>query len=130
MQINFEKLGGIIPAVIQDATTGQILMLGFMNAEALEQTCKTGEVIFYSRSRQRLWRKGEQSGHRLRVAELRIDCDADAMLVRVVPLGPGVCHEGYRSCFFRRIEPDGSAAIVVEDRAFDPVEVYPRGEVL
>src|SRR2546422_9765183 len=94
-----------------------------MNAEALAATLETGEAAFYSRSRQKLWRKGEQSGHRLRVRELRVDCDADTLLVRVEPLGPGVCHEGYRSCFFRRLERDGSVAVIAE-RAFDPGAVY------
>ena len=123
MDINFEKSGGLVPAVVQDVATGEVLMLGFMNAEALEETRRTGDVVFYSRSRQRRWKKGEQSGHVLKVRELRIDCDADAILVRVEPAGPGVCHEGYRSCFFRRRESDGRAASS-EERACDPAQVY------
>jgi phosphoribosyl-AMP cyclohydrolase len=123
---DFSKHDGLVPAVVQDDATGEVLMLGYMNAEALEATVATGEVTFYSRSRRRLWRKGEQSGHRLRLRELRVDCDADALLLRVEALGPGVCHEGYRSCFFRRLEPDGTATVVAE-RVFDPGEVY--GEV-
>lgn len=126
MELDFSKLDGLVPAVVQDAATSEVLMLGFMNAEALAATLASGDVTFYSRSRQRLWRKGERSGHRLRVRELRVDCDADALLVRVEALGPGVCHEGYRSCFFRRVGPDGHAAVVA-DRAFDPGAVY--GEV-
>src|SRR5216683_6526013 len=98
-------------------------MLGFMNAEAFRETQRTREVVFFSRSRNRLWKKGESSGHVLRVREIRLDCDADALLVRVEPLGPGVCHEGYRSCFFRRLERDGSVAVIAE-RAFDPGAVY------
>lgn len=98
-------------------------MLGYMSAEALAATLATGDVTFYSRSRKRLWRKGEQSGHRLLLREMRVDCDADALLLRVEALGPGVCHEGYRSCFFRRLAPDGTAAVVAE-RAFDPGKVY------
>lgn len=126
MELDFSKLDGLVPAVIQDHASDEILMLGFMNVEALQATLATGDVTFYSRSRRRLWRKGEQSGHKLRVRELRVDCDADALLVRVEALGPGVCHEGYRSCFFRRLDRDGSATVVSE-RAFDPSRVY--GEV-
>jgi len=125
MDLDFEKLGGLIPAIVQDARTGEVLMLGFMNEEAYEATRASGAVTFYSRSRGKLWRKGERSGHTLRVLEVRVDCDADAILVRVDPAGPGVCHEGYRSCFFRRIGEDGDAD-VVEERAFDPDVVYGR----
>lgn len=123
---DFSKLDGLVPAVVQDAASGEVLMLGYMSAEALAATLATGDVTFYSRSRKRLWRKGEQSGHRLLLREMRVDCDADALLLRVEALGPGVCHEGYRSCFFRRLAPDGTAAVVAE-RAFDPGKVY--GEV-
>jgi phosphoribosyl-AMP cyclohydrolase len=126
VDIAFEKGGGLVPAIIQDTRTGEVLMLGFMNAEALAETQRTGEAVFFSRSRNRLWRKGESSGHVLRVREIRIDCDADALLLRVEPLGPGVCHEGYRSCFFRQIEGDGSIRTVGE-RTFDPAKVYASG---
>ena len=126
MELQFSKLGGLVPAVVQDDASGEVLMLGFMNTEALVATLQSGDVTFYSRSRRRLWRKGESSGHRLLVRELRVDCDADAILVRVEALGPGVCHEGYRSCFYRRLGRDGSAVVVAE-RAFDPDRVY--GEV-
>jgi phosphoribosyl-AMP cyclohydrolase len=126
MQLAFDKLGGILPAVIQDASSGEILMVGFMNAEAFAMTCATGDVTFFSRSRNKLWRKGESSGHTLRVREIRVDCDDDAVLVRVDAMGPGVCHEGYQSCFFRRLEPDGSAVVVAE-RTFDPNAVYGKG---
>ena len=126
MEIAFQKSGGLVPAIIQDSSTGQVLMLGFMNDEAFAETRRTGEAVFFSRSRNRLWRKGESSGHVLRVKEIRIDCDADALLLRVEPLGPGVCHEGYRSCFFRRIE-DSGAARVVDEQTFDPAKVYAPG---
>jgi len=126
MELQFSKLDGLVPAVVQDDASGEVLMLGFMNAEALAATLQSGDVTFYSRSRRRLWRKGESSGHRLLVRELRVDCDADAILVRVDVLGPGICHEGYRSCFYRRLGRDGSAVVVAE-RAFDPGRVY--GEV-
>lgn len=127
MEIAFEKSGGLVPAIIQDARTGQVLMLGFMNAEALAETRRTGEAVFFSRSRRRLWKKGETSGHVLRVLEMRIDCDADALLLRVEPVGPGVCHEGYCSCFFRLLERDGSLR-TVEEPTFDPNNVYAPGQ--
>jgi phosphoribosyl-AMP cyclohydrolase len=123
VDIDFQKSGGLVPAIIQDERTGEVLMLGFMNPESLEQTQRTGEVVFFSRSRNKLWKKGESSGHVLRVREMRVDCDADALLVRVEAVGPGVCHEGYRSCFFRKVEPDGSAPVIAE-RTFAPEEVY------
>jgi phosphoribosyl-AMP cyclohydrolase len=123
MEIAFEKSGGLVPAIIQDTRTGEVLMLGFMNAEALAETQRTREAVFFSRSRNRLWKKGDSSGHVLRVLEMRVDCDADALLLRVEPVGPGVCHEGYSSCFFKRIEEDGSAR-TVEERTFDPDKVY------
>jgi phosphoribosyl-AMP cyclohydrolase len=123
MELRFDKGGGLLPVIIQDAGSSEVLMLGFMNSEAFEETRRTGEVVFFSRTRNRLWKKGEQSGHILKLREMRIDCDSDALLLRVDPLGPGVCHEGYRSCFFRRFEADGSA-MIVEERKFDPASVY------
>ena len=123
MNLDFAKLDGLIPAIVQDARTGEVLMLGFMNEQAYAETRSSGAVTFYSRTRGKLWRKGEQSGHTLRVREVRVDCDADTILVRVDPAGPGVCHEGYRSCFFRRIDEEGTET-VVEERAFDPNIVY------
>ena len=123
MELAFAKLDGLIPAVIQDHATHEVLMLGFLNPEALERTQRTGEVHFYSRSRQRLWKKGETSGHVLRVRQLLVDCDADSLLIRVDPAGPGVCHEGYRSCFFRELQPDGTSHTVGE-RAFAVEDVY------
>lgn len=123
MHLAFEKLGGLIPGVVQDHQSGEILMLGYLNAEALERTQSTGEVHFFSRSRNRLWKKGETSGHVLQVREIRVDCDADALLFRVEAVGPGVCHEGYRSCFFRALESDGRSPAIAE-RAFAPENVY------
>ena len=123
MDLDFKKLDGLIPAVIQDAGTGEVLMLGFMNAEAYAATQASGEVTFFSRSRNKLWRKGEQSGHVLRVRDIRVDCDVDALLVRVDPVGPGVCHEGYRSCFFRELSGNEEAKVIAE-RMFDPNAVY------
>jgi len=122
VELDFAKLDGLLPAVVQDHATGEVLMLGFMNAEALEYTRRTGEVHFYSRTRKRLWKKGETSGHVLRVRQLLFDCDADSLLIRVDPVGPGVCHEGYRSCFFRRLE--NGQWQVSEERTYDPHAVY------
>jgi phosphoribosyl-ATP pyrophosphohydrolase/phosphoribosyl-AMP cyclohydrolase len=98
---------GLVPAIAQDATTGTVLMMAWMNREALERTRATGEAHFWSRSRQSLWRKGETSGHTLRVVEVRIDCDADTILLRVDPAGPA-CHTGKTACFFRTLDGDGA----------------------
>lgn len=125
VRIDFEKVGGLVPAIIQDHRTGDVLMLGFMNSLSLEETQRSGEVVFFSRSRNKQWKKGESSGHVLKVREVRVDCDVDAILVRVEAVGPGVCHEGYRSCFFRTLESDGKVKIT-EERAFAPEAVYGR----
>lgn len=126
MQLDFAKLDGLVPAIVQDAASGEVLMLGFMNEQAYRQTRDSGEVTFFSRTRNKLWRKGEQSGHVLRVREVRVDCDGDTVLVRAEAVGPGVCHEGYRSCFFRRLDPDGTTEVVAA-RTFDPAAVYREG---
>lgn len=122
MELDFTKLGGLIPAVIQDSADGRVLMVGFMNEEAFRKTVETGFAVFYSRSRNRLWMKGEGSGHRLAVKSISTDCDRDALLLSVEALGPGVCHEGYRSCFFRTLNDGGWEES--EQRAFDPAAVY------
>jgi phosphoribosyl-AMP cyclohydrolase len=119
----FEKMGGLIPAVIQDHGSGEVLMVGFVNPESLAATQKTGEVHFFSRSRNKLWKKGETSGHVLRVREIRVDCDADALLIRVDAVGPGVCHEGYRSCFFRTLDGEGKLGIA-DEKVFESESVY------
>jgi phosphoribosyl-AMP cyclohydrolase len=126
MELDFGKEGGLIPAIVQDDKNGEILMLGFMSREAYDLTRKTGFVTFFSRSRKKLWTKGETSGQRLILRELRTDCDLDALLVRVELAGGAVCHEGYRSCFFRRIGSDGEAAVVAE-RVLSPEELYGKG---
>jgi phosphoribosyl-AMP cyclohydrolase len=122
MQLDFTKLDGLIPAVIQDHATGRVLMVGFMNEEAFRKTVETGFATFYSRSRNKLWLKGETSGHRLVVKNISTDCDQDTVLVQVEALGPGVCHEGYHSCFFRTLT-DGQW-VESETRAYNPKEVY------
>jgi phosphoribosyl-AMP cyclohydrolase len=123
MQLDFNKSDGLIPAIIQHASSGDVLMLGFMNEVALAETQRTQEVVFFSRSRNRLWKKGESSGHVLKVREIRVDCDADSLLIRVTPIGPGVCHAGYHSCFFRTISNDGQTQIL-EQQTFDPERIY------
>jgi phosphoribosyl-AMP cyclohydrolase len=123
VEIAFEKSGGLLPAIIQDQASGDVLMLGFMNAESFALTQRTREVVFFSRSRHQLWKKGESSGHVLKVADIRVDCDADALLIRVNPIGPGVCHKGYRSCFFRSLNGEGAPRVIAE-RTFSPETVY------
>lgn len=120
MELKFQD--GLVPAIVQDSKTGKVLMLGYMNGEAFERTLKSGQVTFYSRSRQKLWTKGETSGHRLLVRDVRVDCDQDALLIQAELTGPGCCHMGYQSCFFRRVTPEGEE--IVAEREFDPAAVY------
>src|ERR1700761_4060730 len=122
MDLDFSKLAGLVAAVIQDATSGRVLMVGFMNDEAFAKTVETGFATFFSRSRNKLWLKGETSGHRLVVKEISTDCDQDTVLVKVEAIGPGVCHEGYESCFFGRLE--NGDWVTSEARAYDPAAVY------
>lgn len=117
---------GLIPVIIQDAATHKVLMLGYMNDEAYRLTMETGYVTFYSRSRQKLWTKGETSGHKLEVREVRVDCDLDALLVIAALTGPGCCHMGYESCFFRRTTSEGEE--IIAPREFDPAQVYGKAE--
>jgi phosphoribosyl-AMP cyclohydrolase len=127
VELAFEKQGGLIPAILQDHVSKEVLMLGYVNPHALAETWKSGEVHFFSRSRNQLWKKGETSGHVLRLKQMLVDCDADALLLLVEPVGPGVCHEGYRSCFFRELRADGSARIIAE-KSFSSEQVYGRQE--
>ena len=122
MDLDFEKSDGLITAVIQDHASVRVLMVCFMNQAAFRQTVETGFATFWSRPRRQLWLKGETSGHRLVVKEISTDCDRDAVLLKVAPQGPGVCHEGYQSCFFRRLE-DGQWK-VGEPQTYDPHAVY------
>jgi len=122
IELNFSKGGGMLPAVVQEAGTGKVLMLGYMNAEAYQRTVRSGNVTFFSRSQNKLWMKGESSGHVLKVKDVLVDCDLDSLVVIAEQLGPGTCHEGYRTCFFRRVEGDNF--VEVEPRAFDPQKVY------
>lgn len=122
MTLDFKKLDGLVAAVTIDHLSGRVLMVGFMNEEAWQKTVETGFVTFYSRSRNKLWMKGESSGHRLVVKEIRTDCDQDALVIRVEAVGPGVCHEGYESCFFKKLE--NGAWQVVDKQSYDPKAVY------
>ena len=108
--MDFDKLGGLIPAVVQDDESGDVLMVGFMNRAALERTVATGYATFYSRTRERLWTKGESSGNRLRVRQLLVDCDRDTLLVKAITEGSGnVCHTGERTCFFQTLNVEENA---------------------
>lgn len=122
---DFSKME-LIPVIAQDDASGDVLMLAYMNAEAYQETLQTGRVVYYSRSRQKLWRKGEESGNVQELKELFYDCDADTLLVKVNQIGGAACHEGYRSCFFRQIDPQTGDIQVVGNRVFDPAEVYKK----
>jgi phosphoribosyl-AMP cyclohydrolase len=122
---DFSHGDGLLPAIAQDAETGEILMLAYMNADSYRETLATGRAVYFSRSRGRLWRKGEESGHWQEVQSVLIDCDADTILLKVRQIGGAACHEGYRSCFFRQIAPDGLK--IVGTKVFDPKLVYAKG---
>ncbi len=121
-QLKFDA-NGLITAVIQDVENGEVLMVGYMNQEAVERTLKTGRTCFWSRSRQQFWVKGEKSGHTQTVCSVSFDCDGDALLIKVEQSG-GACHKGYRSCFFREISRDGQSVSIIGEKVFDPNVVY------
>ncbi|MBI4644737.1 MAG: phosphoribosyl-AMP cyclohydrolase [Deltaproteobacteria bacterium] len=123
--LDFAKMGGLIPVVVQDAVSGEVLMLAFMDPEAWNLTLKTGEAHYFSRTRKKVWRKGETSGHVQRVKAVYLDCDEDTVLLKVEQVGGAACHTGYRSCFYRRREGEGWQ--VVGSLIFDPQEVYRGG---
>ena len=123
LEIDFAKGNGLVPVVTQDFDTGEVLMVAYMNAEAWQETLRTGRVCYFSRSRG-LWRKGEESGNFQEVREVRVDCDADTVLLKVHQHGGAACHEGYRSCFFRRYG-DGEWSVTAS-RVFDPADVYEK----
>ncbi|MFZ0613952.1 MAG: phosphoribosyl-AMP cyclohydrolase [Desulfobacterales bacterium] len=124
MTLDFDKSGGLIPAIAQDEGTGEVLMLAYMNREAWETTLKTGRATYYSRSRRTLWIKGKTSGHLQLVKEIRIDCDADTVLLKVEQVGGAACHTGHRSCFHLKVVDDTGTTAVIGDPVFDPEEVY------
>lgn len=119
---------GLIIAVVTDVNTCDVLMVAYMNAEALHKTIETGEAWYYSRSRNRLWKKGEESGHTQRVVELRVDCDQDALWIKVAQEGPGACHTGRRSCFYRAVPLGKAGGVMLEfrdgDKTFEPKATY------
>lgn len=116
----------LIPVIAQDAQSGEVLMLAYMNHEAYQETLRTGRVCYYSRSRQKLWRKGEESGNVQELKALYFDCDADTILVKVNQIGGAACHEGYSSCFFRRLDPANGDISIEGERVFDPATVYKK----
>lgn len=116
----------LIPVIAQDDASGDVLMLAYMNAEAYAETLKTGRVCYYSRSRKKLWRKGEESGNVQELKSLFYDCDADTLLVKVNQIGGAACHEGFKSCFFRQIDPATGTVTVIGERVFDPKAVYKK----
>lgn len=123
MMLEFEKGNGLLPAIVQDHETGEVLMLAYMNEEAWNKTLETGEAHYWSRSRQELWHKGGTSGHVQKVKEIRIDCDNDTILLKVEQLGGAACHTGYRTCFYRRLADDGTLK-TCSVKVFDPNKVY------
>ena len=120
--IDFDKAGGMVPVITQDEATGEVLMMAYMNHEAFAETLRTGRACYFSRSRNRLWRKGEESGNVQEVRGVYVDCDADTLLLKVRQVGDAACHKGYPSCFFRRVADDKLQ--IVAQRVFDPREVY------
>lgn len=122
--LDFNKLGGLVPAIAQDYRTGEVLMLAFMNQAAWESTLKTGRATYYSRSRKSLWVKGETSGNVQIVKEIRIDCDNDAVLLKIEQIGAAACHTGHRSCFHKLVQ-NGSVQVLGQP-IFDPKEVYKK----
>jgi len=124
IEIDFKKGEGLVPVIIQDAATHEVLMLGYMNREAWEKTVETGRASFWSRSRQKIWVKGETSGNYQEVKEIRLDCDGDTLLLKVDQIGGAACHTGFRSCFHQRYEKGEWK--IFEKKIFDPKEVYGR----
>lgn len=116
----------LIPAIAQDAETGDVLMMAWMNEESYNETLRSGRAVYFSRSRQKLWRKGEESGNVQELKAIYFDCDADTLLVKVHQIGGAACHEGYRSCFFRRIDPATGSFAIEGERVFDPADVYKK----
>jgi phosphoribosyl-AMP cyclohydrolase len=123
-KLDFEKSGGLIPAVAQDAETGEVLMLAYINEESWEETLKSGCATYWSRSRNKLWKKGEESGNVQKIKEILVDCDNDAVVFKIEQVGGAACHTGYRSCFYTRV--DGPEPETVSDKVFDPEKVYKK----
>lgn len=124
IELDFKKSGGLIPAIAQDWKTGEVLMLAYINEESWKETLKTGHGVYWSRSRSKLWHKGEESGNVQIVKEILVDCDADTVIFKVEQVGGAACHEGYHTCFFRKVAGDNLE--VVGERVFDPKKVYKK----
>ena len=124
IELDFKKTGGLIPAIAQDWKTGEVLMLAYINEESWKETLRTGHGVYWSRSRSKLWHKGEESGNVQIVKEILVDCDADTVIFKVEQVGGAACHEGYHTCFFRKVA--GDALEVVGERVFDPKKVYKK----
>ena len=124
--LNFAKGDGLLPAVVQDHETGEVLMVAYLNEEAFRLTRETGRMHYYSRSRDRLWMKGESSGHVQEVKEILVDCDDDAVVFKIRQIGGAACHTGYRTCFYRRMDPQGSLMLTETEKVFDPEQVYKK----
>ena len=120
---DFTRNNGLLPAISQDAATGEVLMMAWMNEESFAETLRTGRAVYWSRSRGKLWRKGEESGHAQTVRAIYVDCDADTILLKVEQVG-AACHEGFRTCFFREVTSEGLQ--VVRERLVDPTDVYQK----
>jgi len=123
-KLDFARMGGLVPAVVQDAASGEVLMVGYMNQQAFDLTRATGHMHFFSRSRNRIWMKGETSGHIQEVAEILVDCDQDALVCKVRQVGGATCHLGYRSDFFRSVDRQGRLVFNGVPKLFDPEKVY------
>jgi phosphoribosyl-AMP cyclohydrolase len=124
-ELDFDRGNGFIPVIAQDYRSSEVLMMAFMNREAWELTRKTGQVHYWSRSRGKLWKKGETSGNIQEVVEIRVDCDNDCLLIKVRQIGGAACHTGHRSCFYRIVTEEGLEES--GERVFDPQQVYGRG---
>ena len=124
MRPDFAKCDNLVPVIAQDIASGDVLMMAYMNEEAYDETLKSGRAVYFSRSRNKLWRKGEDSGNIQKVHSVFLDCDADTILIKVEQIGGAACHDGYKSCFYREITPEGVK--VIGEPLFDPKEVYKK----
>ena len=124
VKLDFEKCGGLIPAIAQDYRTGEVLMMAYINEESWQETLKSGYATYYSRSRQQLWKKGESSGHLQVIKDILVDCDLDTVIFKIEQLGPGACHTGHRSCFYRKVAEN--ALVETEETVFDAGKVYSK----
>ena len=125
IELDFSKGNGLLPAIVQEYHSGEVLMLAYMNSESWERTLQTGEAHYWSRTRQEIWHKGESSGHIQKIREIYVDCDNDTVLLKVEQVGGAACHTGYKSCFHKKVDRKGEESIVGK-RIFDPERVYKK----